>query len=78
MVEEKGLMPEQTYNADETGLMWKCLAQRTLVSSHEKYVPGFNKPKDKAISIVHITVSLIFIFSIIRTLNYPDYLLKSQ
>ena len=30
------------------------------------------------ISSVYITVSLIFIFSIIRTLAYPDYLLKSQ
>ena len=30
------------------------------------------------ISFVYITVSLIFIFSIIRTLDYLDYLLKSQ
>ena len=30
------------------------------------------------IPYVYIIVSLIFTFSIIRTLNYPDYLLKSQ
>ena len=30
------------------------------------------------IPYVYIIVSLIFIFSIIRTLDYPDYLLKSQ
>ena len=30
------------------------------------------------IPYVYIIVSLIFTFSIIRTLSYPDYLLKSQ
>ena len=30
------------------------------------------------ISFVYIALSLMFIFSIIRTLDYPDYLLKSQ
>ncbi|XP_068735338.1 jerky protein homolog-like [Montipora capricornis] len=25
VIEEKGLIPEQIYNADETGLLWKCL-----------------------------------------------------
>ena len=46
MVEEKGLMPKQIYNADETGLLWKCLPQRTLVSSQEKSAPGFKRAKD--------------------------------
>ena len=46
MVEEKGLMPEQIYNADSTGLLWKCLRQRTLVFSHKKSAPGFKKAKD--------------------------------
>ena len=32
VIEEKNLIPEQIYNADETGLLWKCLPQRTLVS----------------------------------------------
>ena len=36
VVEERGLIPEQIYNADETGLLWKCLPQRTLVSCREK------------------------------------------
>ena len=39
-------MPEQIYNTDETGLLWKCLPQRTLVSTHEKSAPGFKKAKD--------------------------------
>ena len=30
------------------------------------------------ISFVYIVVSLIFIFSIIRTLDYPDFLLRSR
>lgn len=47
MIEEKNLIPEQIYNADETGLLWKCLPQRTLVSCREKSAPGFNKAKDR-------------------------------
>ena len=38
---------EQIYNADETGLLWKCLLQRTLVSCREKSAPGFKKAKDR-------------------------------
>ena len=50
MIEEKNLILEQIYNADETGLLWKCLLQRTLVSCLEKSAPGFKKAKD------HLTV----------------------
>ena len=50
VIEEKNLIPEQIYNADETGLLWKCLPQRTLVSCREKSAPGFKKAKD------HLTV----------------------
>ena len=47
VIEEKNLIPEQIYNANETGLLWKCLPQRTLVSCHEKSAPGFKKAKDR-------------------------------
>ena len=47
VIEEKGLIPEQVYNVDETGLLWKCLPQRTLVSCREKSTPGFKKAKDR-------------------------------
>ena len=47
VIEEKNLIPEQIYNADETGLLWKCLPQRTLVSCREKSAPGFKKAKDR-------------------------------
>lgn len=46
VIEERGLTPEQIYNTDETGLLWKCLPQRTLVSCREKSAPGFKKAKD--------------------------------
>ena len=41
VIEEKNLIPQQTYNVDETGLLWKCL---------QKSAPGFKKAKD------HLTV----------------------
>ena len=47
MMEEKGLTAGQIYNADKTGLLWKCLPDRTLVSCHEKSAPGFKKSKDR-------------------------------
>ena len=47
MIEEKGLVPEQIYNLDETGLLWKCLPQRTLLSCREKSALGFKKAKDR-------------------------------
>ena len=46
-MEEKGLTTEQIYNADERGLLWKCLPDRTLVSCCEKSAPGFKKWKDR-------------------------------
>ena len=47
MIKEKNLIPEQIYNADETGLLWKGLPQRTLVSFCETSAPGFKKAKDR-------------------------------
>ena len=46
-MEEKGLTTEQIYNANETGLLWKCLPDRTLVSCREKSALGFKKSKDR-------------------------------
>ena len=45
-MEEKGLTAKQIYNADETGLLWKCLPDRTLVAYREKSAPGFKKSKE--------------------------------
>ena len=45
VIEEKGLTPEQIYNAVETGLLWKCLPDKTLVVCREKTAPGFKKSK---------------------------------
>ena len=46
VIEEKNLICEQIYNADETGLLWKYLPQRNFVSFCEKSAPGFKKAKD--------------------------------
>ena len=47
VMEEKGLTTEQIYNAGETGLLWKCFPNKTLVSCGEKSAPGFKKSKDR-------------------------------
>jgi hypothetical protein len=47
MIEEKGYKPEQVFNADETGLFWKKMPQRTYISQEEKVAPGFKAAKDR-------------------------------
>ena len=47
VMEEKGLTLSQVFNCDETGLYWKLMPNKTLVSSREKEAKGFKKPKDR-------------------------------
>ena len=47
MIERENLRGEQIYNADETGLYYRCLPDRTLAAKEEKAAPGFKKSKDR-------------------------------
>ena len=47
IIEEKGLTLHQVFNCDETGLYWKLMPSKTLVSSREREAKGFKKPKDR-------------------------------
>ena len=47
LLEEKGLTLSQVFNCDETGVYWKLMTNKTLVSSREKEEKGFKKPKDR-------------------------------
>lgn len=40
MIERLNLTNEQLYNADETGLFWRLLPEKTLVKGDEKTAPG--------------------------------------
>ncbi|CAM5084854.1 unnamed protein product [Natator depressus] len=42
---EKGYLPEQVFNADETGLFWKKMPNRTYISKSERQAPGFKAAK---------------------------------
>ncbi|XP_037811958.1 jerky protein homolog-like, partial [Lucilia sericata] len=42
-----GLSSDQLYNADESGLYWKLLPQKTYVTSLEKSAPGAKMEKQK-------------------------------
>lgn len=46
-MESKNLTLEQIYNADETGLYWRCLPQRTLAAEREKSAPGVKPSKER-------------------------------
>ncbi|GBM28161.1 Jerky [Araneus ventricosus] len=47
IVADNDLTPEQIYNADETGLLWKCLPTSTLAGRGEKAAKGLKKNKDR-------------------------------
>lgn len=47
IMEEKGLTLSQVFNCDETGLYWKLVPNKILVSSREKEAKGLKKSKDR-------------------------------
>ena len=47
LILEDGLVLEQLYNADETGLYWRVLPKTTLASAVEKDAPGGKSQKDR-------------------------------
>jgi hypothetical protein len=44
---EGGYTAQQLFNADEPGLFWKKMPERTYISTEEKTMPGFNAAKDR-------------------------------
>uniref|UniRef100_A0A5S6Q7D5 DDE-1 domain-containing protein n=1 Tax=Trichuris muris TaxID=70415 RepID=A0A5S6Q7D5_TRIMR len=47
MVDQKGYLPEQIFNCDETALFWKQMPKRTYIHKSEKQAPGFKPLKDR-------------------------------
>lgn len=47
IVKDKGYTPQQVFNADETGLFWKKMPNRTFLSEEEKTAPGYKSAKDR-------------------------------
>ncbi|XP_053556272.1 jerky protein homolog [Bombina bombina] len=41
------LTPDQIYNADETGVFWKCLPTKTLAGNQERNAKGFKMNKER-------------------------------
>ena len=47
LVKRHNLSPNQIYNADETGLLWRCQPKTTLAGFEEKTVKGFKSSKER-------------------------------
>ncbi|XP_046392265.1 tigger transposable element-derived protein 1-like [Ischnura elegans] len=47
IVEEGGYLPQQIFNADETGLFWKRMPRKTYISIEEKVMREFKIAKDR-------------------------------
>lgn len=46
-IARENLELEQIYNADETGLFWKCLPTKTLAFEAERSAPGYKSSKER-------------------------------
>lgn len=46
-VTTENLLSEQIFNADESGLYWKCLPSKTLAFQKEKSVPGHKSSNER-------------------------------
>uniref|UniRef100_UPI00358F1F1B tigger transposable element-derived protein 1-like n=1 Tax=Myxine glutinosa TaxID=7769 RepID=UPI00358F1F1B len=47
LIEGKGYLPEQVFNADETGLFWKKMSTRTFILKRKETASGFEAAKDR-------------------------------
>ena len=47
MIKTEGFLPQQVFNADETGLFWKKMPSRTYITKEEKSLPGHKPMKDR-------------------------------
>jgi hypothetical protein len=47
LIVDKGYLPEQVFNADESGLFWKRMPSRTYLAKSEKPAAGFKAAKDR-------------------------------
>ena len=47
IIEREGYSAKQIFNADETGLFWKKMPEKTYISREQKTMPGFKATKDR-------------------------------
>ncbi|GFT25433.1 tigger transposable element-derived protein 1 [Nephila pilipes] len=47
LISEKGYLPQQVFNCDETGLFWKKVPSRKFITAEENSLPGHKAMKDR-------------------------------
>lgn len=47
IIKDGDYLPEQVFNADESGLFWKKMPDRTFISKEERTASGFKASKDR-------------------------------
>jgi hypothetical protein len=52
LIEKEAFNPDNVYNADETGLYWKKMPTKSLVSKNEQSAPGFKASKSRITAMV--------------------------
>lgn len=70
IIENGGYHPEQVFNMDETGLMWKKMPSRKFIMNEEAKAPGFKAYKDR--------MTLILCGNVAGFLLKPGLIYKSK
>lgn len=52
IIADGGYTAQQVFNGDETGLYWKRMPKRTVISREEKKTPGHKASKDRVSLLV--------------------------
>jgi hypothetical protein len=47
IIKNEDYLPQQIFNVDETGLLWKKMPDRSYIAQNEKTMPGFKISKDR-------------------------------
>ena len=73
VLEERGLSREQIFNADESGLYWKLMPSKTLVTPREKEAKAFKQPKDRVtiMACANASGSIKLLLVFIHKYAYP-------
>ncbi|CAF2050242.1 unnamed protein product [Rotaria magnacalcarata] len=70
IIDDKGYLPEQVFNADETGLFWKKMPNRTYIARSARQAPGFKAAKDR--------VTILFCANAAGHLIKPGFIYRAE
>ncbi|XP_068248596.1 tigger transposable element-derived protein 1-like [Palaemon carinicauda] len=78
VITRHGFLPQQAFNCDETGLLWKKMPRRTFITAEEKSLPGHKSMKDRLTLAMCVNASSDFEFRIKVMLRSVTKVLRAE